>query len=131
MDYYYVKKLAYHYIKRSQNPLCLMFDEPQDGKITLYGVNDRQTDAAVTYTVYNITGGGSEVLRGSAVIPANASVPVGQLAVGDEEKKFYLIEWTAGGKTYRNHFHTGLINVDYHAYLDALRKCGMDEFEGF
>ena len=28
VDYYGVKKLAYHYIKRSQQTVCLMFDEP-------------------------------------------------------------------------------------------------------
>lgn len=40
VDYYYAKKLAYHYIKRCQNPVCLMFDEPVDNRIALYGVND-------------------------------------------------------------------------------------------
>ena len=29
VDHYFCKKLAYNYIKRSQQPVCLMFDEPQ------------------------------------------------------------------------------------------------------
>ena len=33
-DYYFCKKLAYYYIKRSQQPICLMFDEPEGGHIT-------------------------------------------------------------------------------------------------
>ena len=39
VDWYYTKKLAYHYIKRSQTPVCLMFDEPDEsGALRLVGV---------------------------------------------------------------------------------------------
>ena len=41
VDYYFTKKLAYDYIKNSQQPLCLMFDEPnEENRITLYAANE-------------------------------------------------------------------------------------------
>lgn len=30
VDYYYNKKLGYHYVRRVQQPVCLMVDEPED-----------------------------------------------------------------------------------------------------
>ena len=130
VDYYYCKKLAFHYIQRSQQPVCLMFDEPADGQIALYAVNDLTEEAAVKYSVINLTTGRS-VLSGSAVLAAESSAPIDSLPVTDEEQNFYLIRWEMDGKVYQNHFHTNLLDISYEAYMDAIAKCGMDEFEGF
>ena len=130
VDYYYCKKLAFHYIQRSQQPVCLMFDEPVDGQIALYAVNDLTEEAAVKYSVINLTTGRS-VLSGSAVLAAESSAPIDSLAVTEDEQTFYLIRWEKDGKVYQNHFHTNLLNISYEAYLAAIAKCGMDEFEGF
>ena len=130
VDYYYCKKLAFHYIQRSQQPVCLMFDEPADGQIALYAVNDLTEEAAVKYSVINLTTGRS-VLSGSAVLAAESSAPIDSLAVTEDEQTFYLIRWEKDGKVYQNHFHTNLLNISYEAYLAAIAKCGMDEFEGF
>ncbi len=129
VDYYYSKKLAYHYIKRSQNPVCLMFDEPADGKIALYGVNDLTEAKQISYSVTNLTTG-EQVLSGSAQLAAESSAAINGLPVTEEEQNFYLIEWKMDGKVYKNHFHTNLLDVSFEAYMDAIAKCGMDEFEG-
>ena len=47
------------------------------------------------------------------------------------EKEFYFIEWTVNGTTYKNHYYTNAIDIDYKQYITALSKYGMDEFEGF
>ena len=130
VDYYYCKKLAFHYIQRSQQPVCLMFDEPLEGKIALYGVNDRTGEAAVKYSVINLTTGRS-VLSGSAVLAADSSTAIDSLSVTEEEQNFYLIRWELDGKVYQNHFHTNLLGISFEAYMDAIAKCGMDEFQGF
>ncbi|MBQ7050111.1 MAG: hypothetical protein IJN87_05715, partial [Firmicutes bacterium] len=92
MDYYYCKKLAFHYIQRSQQPVCLMFDEPAEGKIALYGVNDLTQKKQISYTVTNLTTG-LQVLGGSAVLSAESSAAIDALAVTEDEQNFYLIEW--------------------------------------
>ena len=131
VDYYFTKKLAYHFIKRSQNPVCLMFREPENGFLPLYGVNDTTADAEISFTVKNITEDGRLVLEGEALLPADASTRIGELKLKDGEKNFYLIEWQKEGRTHRNHYFTNIIDIDYDAYLKALEKCGFDEFEGF
>lgn len=131
VDYYYRKKLAYHYIKRLQEPVCLMFDEPKNGVLHLIGVNDLPTNQKVQYKVSRIDGDATaEVLRGEAYLVADSSAEIGGIPVSDTEKTFYLIEWMRDGKPYKNHYFTNIINIDYRKYLRALEVCGMDEFEG-
>ena len=106
-----------------------MFDEPVDGRIALYGVNDLIHDAVVKYSVINLTTG-RFVLSGSAVLLAESSAAIDSLTVTNDEQNFYLIRWEMDGKVYQNHFHTNLLNISFDAYMDAIAKCGMDEFEG-
>lgn len=132
VDYYFVKKLAYHYIKRSQAPICLMFAEPIDGRIRLMAANDLPKDANISYTVKRI---GTEedvvCLSGNGMLPADATIELDVLSIAPEEKEFYLIEWEYDGVKGKNHFFTNLIDIDYKKYMHAIKKCSMDEFEGF
>ena len=132
VDYYYCKKLAYYYIKRSQNPVCLMFDEPQNGYAQLVGVNDRPTDVKITWSVKRISADDESdlnVMSGETMLKADESVKLSCMHVEDNEQEFYLIEWIEDGYTYRNHYYTNLLKIDYKRYMYALKKCRMDMFE--
>ncbi len=132
VDYYYCKKLAYHYIKRSQEAVCLMFDEPENGKVSLMGVNDLPKEVSLSYSVMKLSETEEEtVLSGQAVLSADSGAEVAVLPIAEGEKAFYLITWEMDGQSYKNHYFTNLIDIDYRKYLDALKRCGMDEFEGF
>ena len=134
VDYYFCKKLAYHYIKRSQEPVCLMFDEPENGCIRLVSVNDRPESVKITWSVTRISGDDEpdvRVLAGENVCDPDCANELAQLPVDEQEKEFYLIEWEIDGVHFKNHYFTNLIGIDYEKYLHALQKCGMDEFEGF
>lgn len=131
VDYYYTKKLAYHYIKRSQQPVCLAFDEPHGNVLDLYALNDTMRNVGFTYKVTNVTDG-KTVLCGGGTAFANASSKTAQIKIEDGEKKFYLIEWTLeDGVCGKNHYFTNIIDIDYAAYTACLEKCGFDQFEGF
>lgn len=130
VDYYFTKKLAYHYIKRSQEPLCLMFDEPKDGMLNLYAVNDSQSSAELCYSVKDLYSG-TEYARGCFTASPDSSEKVLALSHGECDDRFLLIEWTVDGKTYRNHFCTKLRGMDFKKYMTALHECSFDEFEGF
>lgn len=130
VDYYHTKKLAYHYIRRSQESVCLMFDEPKGHVLELYGVNDLPVDAEISYTVKNITKK-QKALQGSARLSADTSAKIGSVSILEKDQSFYLIQWSVNGKQYQNHYFTNLLQIDYHAYIDALKECDMDEFEGF
>lgn len=129
VDYYYTPKLAYHYITRSQNPVCFMFDEPKDGKLSLKAVNDLQEDKNATYTVKNlytdevICEGEVAALENSAVLACEIDEP--------ENASFLLIEWEIDGVRYTNHFMSKTLGISYKDYYKAIEKCGYDEFSGF
>ena len=128
IDYYFTKKLAYYYIRRSQNPVCLMFDEPTRQRLHLVGVNDLQTPMHLQYKVIRIEASPELMLNGEVVLQPDSSTEIDFLKIQPDEQAFYLIEWDgdAGG---RNHYYTNLLNIDYHKYLLALTQCGMAEFE--
>lgn len=138
VDYYHCKKLAYHYIKRSQKPVCLMFDEPCDNRIKLIGVNDLRTDAVISYRVSRIHVDKAQnyavtkqlVLSENAVITADSCLEISSLPITPNEQEFYLIEWDENGVHGTNHYFTNIIHIDYPSYLAALKACGMDTFEG-
>lgn len=129
VDYYYAKKLAYHYIKRSQQPVCLMFDEPENGHIALYGVNDLPEKKVVSYRVYRVEGEELKtVMYGKVCLAADSSMELAKLYIEENEKSFYLIEWEMGDEIYKNHYFTNIIDIDYKAYKQALEICQMDMF---
>ena len=113
IDYYFTKKLAYYYIRRSQNPVCLMFDEPTRQRLHLVGVNDLQTPMHLQYKVIRIEASPELMLNGEVVLQPDSSTEIDFLKIQPDEQAFYLIEWDgdAGG---RNHYYTNLLNMDYH-----------------
>lgn len=129
VDWYGCKKLAYNYIKRSQAPLCLMFDEPCDGKIALYAVNDTQKAENACYKATD-TGNGRLLAEGRLCIGADASMKITDIAY--PEDTVIYIEWeTDSGVKGANHYTTATKGISYEKYMKALKQIGFDEFEGF
>lgn len=128
VDYYFTKKLAYHYIKRSQNPICLMFDEPKNDKISLYAVNEFPESQKVTYTVTDLTEN-TVVKEGKTIAEKESSVCIYDMTIKPDEKHFYFIEWDINGKRYSNHYMTNIREIDYKRYIEYLEKSGYLCFE--
>ena len=130
VDYYGIKKLAYHYIKRSQNPALLAFDEPIGGEAELCAVNEFAENKTLKYTVTDLTRG-EKILSGEVTALAESATRVANITVNDGEKRFLYIEWELDGKKYSNHYLTNIIDIDYKEYLSYIKKIGYDSFEGF
>ena len=130
VDYYGIKKLAYSYIKRSQQPLCIMFDEPKGDTVSVYAVNEFSEDKTVDYEITDLTTG-KTVVKSTALAEGDSSVCVFKFDIEQSEKHFYLIKWTVDGVEYSNHYMTNLIDIDYEQYLKYISKCAYDRFEGF
>lgn len=117
VDWYGCKKLAYSYIRRSQQPFCMMVDEPKDGMLTLCAANDTGTEAKVSYTVENLHTH-QTVLLGSCKVPAHETVRIA--AFPEEAGGFYLIRWQ-GDRCGTNHFTAaigdGIRLESYCAYM--------------
>ncbi len=130
VDYSFRKKLAYHYIKRSQTPLCLMFDEPAEGKITMYAVNDLPESRDFVYKITDLTAKRT-VSQGEGRALPDSSSPVVTVGTEKEEKHFYFIEWKCDGERYENHYVTNIKKINYGEYIKYIESVGFDKFEGF
>lgn len=129
VDYYYVKKLAFHFICRSQRPVCLMMSEPdENGLYRVVGVNDLPLPEPLEYEVWNITEN-KKLLSAKAVLPPDSAQELQSLNAA--EHRFFQLRWRCGSQSGTNHYYTGLKNISYDDYLRDLAACGYDEFEGF
>jgi beta-mannosidase len=103
VDYYFNKKLAYYYIKRIQQPVCVMVDEPNDFVCKVVVGNDSREDARGHYRIWDADSG-ETLLEGDYSSKANENLTLGKIPVFHADKRLLLIEWTANGKRYGNHY---------------------------
>jgi len=105
VDYYFGIKLAYHYIRRVQQPVCVIIGEPGPGKqLPVIIANDALQPVEVDY---RITAGGEVVSAGQFVAPANQNWQVDHLRTFASDHRLYLVEWSAGGEAFGNHYLAG------------------------
>lgn len=124
VDYYYTKKLAFHYIRRAQQPVALMFSEPDSWCIQLTAVNDLLCPVALKYRVRDLDSG-VELLSGSCDLAANSAAKAASLRICQGEQCMYLIEWEYDGKHGWNHYTQGFTPLDpkrYAYWLTLLRQ---------
>ncbi|MBR0158673.1 MAG: hypothetical protein IJM24_06295 [Clostridia bacterium] len=139
VDWYGVKKLAFTYIKRAQQPFCLMCDEPDgDGLSTLCAVSDLLSPLSFTYTVTDALTG-EKILTGEANAESDSVLKLGRFKA--LAGHFYLLRWNSehggadGAPAVKglNHF-TGDIGagVNLAAYKAFMQNAGLwDKLEGF
>ena len=103
VDYYGAKKLAYHVVRRVQQNVCAMLDEPEDGAHDVVAVNDTFEPAEIDVV---ITRDSDVLFEKNAVVPPNAKIKLG-IVPGSEKADFYRIVWRENGISYRNHYLAG------------------------
>lgn len=124
VDYYFDKKIAYDYIKKSQQPFCIMMDEPEfwNSKIVASNNTLKKIEGRVKVT----DGESGEVLfEKEFIVPENCSVPLGEIKLYYSEQRLFLIEWETEGNKYFNHYISGKVPLSlekYKKWLDILRK---------
>jgi beta-mannosidase len=122
VDYYFSKKLAYYYVRRAQQKVCLMVDEPENWQVRVVMGNDSCQDSSGHYKVWDADSGVT-LLEGDYASKANENVEVGKLPVYHSDKKLFLMEWTTGGKRYVNHYLLGSPSftlAQYRAWLPKI-----------
>ena len=129
VDYYFKKKLAYDFIKKSHQDICLMMNSQGDD-CNLYYSNDTPFDKSVDYSVVDLTTG-SSVASGTAVASADSSGLIVSLSNLCTKQTTYKIIWKIDNKEYCNHFlyRNGLIDLT--EYLEALEKSNMYNMDVF
>lgn len=129
VDYYFCRKLAYFFIRRSQQPVCLMMDD-HTNELVLYGVSEKSETIRVTFQIWDVENG-KTVAEGESMLAGQASTSLYPIR-DDGAHHFYAIEWeTEDGEKGTNHYLQGKVPYSYEWYLNCLEKLGYDEFEGF
>lgn len=130
VDWYGCKKLAYSYIKRSQQPVCLFCDEPENGGIALLAANESREAVRAEYTVTDLASG-EKLAAGAVSLAPDETLRAAILP--ERHCGFYLIEWQTAAGAGKNHY---VCNIGegwtLDAYTACMKKAGFwDEFEGF
>jgi beta-mannosidase len=121
VDYYFTKKLAYHYIKRIQVPTCMMLTEPENWQYQLMLTNDSRTGSMVKYTVTD-GDSGEILLAGEHLTAENGNLKLGTIKALPGEQRLFLIQWEMDGVRYGNHYVSGYVPFDFPKYLVWLEK---------
>lgn len=119
VDYYYEKKLAYHYIKQVQQPVLLAMAEPLNWNCELRIINDTAAVKSVSYTVTEYCSG-KTVQKGSIQAPCGVTV-LGNIPYTQSEKKIYILQWEYDGISHKNHYLAGNPPFDLDFYREFLQ----------
>lgn len=126
VDYFWRQKLAYRYVKTSQQHLCLVLREPESWGQDLVACNDLPEPQEVQFTLRDIDTG--EVLAsGKKTVAADAVTPLARIPFSMGAKRFYVIEWRTALGAARNHYLAGMPPFDlaqYRRWLAAYEGAG-------
>ena len=126
VDYYYAKKLAFHYLRRVQQPLCLMASEPVDGCVRIVAGNDSLTARSGTFRVWNADGG-APLLEGAFDVPANVNEELGRIDVKEDDAQLLLLTWSSANISGANHALVGRPPLSFQRYRHWLAAiAGLD-----
>ena len=121
VDYYFGRKLAYYYVQRVQQPLCLMVDEPQDWHVRLVAGNDSNRDFAGEYRLWDADTN-ETLLEGAFTSDANANCALGRVPISRSDRRLFLMEWHCDGAAGGNHYLLGTPPFDLSRYRAWLHQ---------
>ncbi len=115
VDYYYEKKIAYDFIKRSQQPFAIVSSEIESWKVNIIASNDTLKKMCGTYSVKNIDTG-EILLSGDFCAEENSNTLLGRIPIMYSDKGMLLMEWNIGGERHFNHYLYGAPAFDLAQY---------------
>lgn len=122
VDYYYDKKIAYNYIKRSQAPFVIAAGEISDWTLPIYACNDTLKGKSGTFTVKDAET--DEILLESDFkVGVNRTELLARLPVFYSEHKLLIIEWNICGEKGFNHYLCGYPPINLEKYKYLMQKC--------
>lgn len=105
VDYYFKKKLAYDYIKKSQHPVLSCLGEPEDGKISLFLINDTLEDVKINWKIRVAWPERNLLLTGKSVLKPNQIIRSSRISADNLPKQsLLLIEYCYDSQKLCNHY---------------------------
>lgn len=115
VDYYFAKKLAYFYLKRSQVRLSVIVDEAQGWTHDVYLLNDGMSEGEVHYQIYDVDTH-ETLLEGTQEASPGVKQLLGRFKLSLTGTRFLAVRWTHEGVSYGSH------------YLDAEGPLDLDQY---
>ena len=125
VDYYFAKKLAYFFIRKSQQDVCVMLNEPESWNQNVVVSNDTRQNRRITCKVRDIDTG-EIVFVGEFLALADQSTIVGQIPYVRNRQRFFVITWH-GDVSGSNHYLAGQPPFSLSQYKTWLEQSRMYE----
>lgn len=106
VDYYFGKKLAYHYLKRVHGQLAVIIREPGAWNASVVVANDSRQARHGTYRIWDADTD-ETVLKGEFRTPANENADLGTIRTPCSAQRLFLIEWESDGVKGCSHYLLG------------------------
>lgn len=113
VDYYGMKKLAYDYIKASQQDFVIMADEINNWGIKIIASNDTLETILGDVT---IKCDGEVIYQGDFKVESNKNAEVTSIPVMYSDKKLFTFEWKTNISNGSNHYICGYPAFDFKKY---------------
>ena len=124
VDYYFNKKIAYRYIKRSQAPFTIAADEISGWGSYMVACNDTLSEKRGHFTVKDAATD-AILHEGDFTAPSNASTRLVKLPLYFSEHKLLIIEWEADGELGFNHYLCGFPPFSLDKYKNIMERYGL------
>lgn len=121
VDYYFNRKLAFDYIRRSQKPLQVILGEWADWGHRVIVTNDTLAPVKGSVTVSDADTG-ETLFDGNFEVPANANAEAGRFDLPNGEQRLLLLRFEAGTLSGANHYLTGHPPYSLEQYLGWREK---------
>ena len=121
VDYYFTKKLAYNYIKRSQAPFVIAAGEISSWGLQIYACNDTLQEKRGCLTVKDACT--DEIIyKGEFIAAINTCTKVVKLPTYYSEQKILIFEWEVGDERGYNHYLCGYPPISLEMYKTVMKK---------
>ena len=126
VDYYFTKKLAYYYIKRSQAPFVIAAGELENWELPIYACNDTMNEVRGNVKITDADSG-KVMLECAFTAAANATARIGNIPVYYSDKGALIIEWECGTVRGFNHYILGYPPISLDWYIALIERYGLDK----
>jgi beta-mannosidase len=124
VDYYFEKKLAYSYIKRSQAKFSIIADEIECWQLPIYACNDTLNTRRGRLKITD-TSDGSVIYECDFCAAPNTSTLIAKLPVYYSDRKILIFEWEADGERGFNHYLCANPPISLEDYRAVMEKYGL------
>lgn len=115
VDYYFDKKLAFDYIKASQQPVCIMLGEMTSWHYPVIAANDTLEKVSGRLEISDLDSGGV-LYAGDFSVNANETAQLTRLRMYYSERRILLLHWSIDGKDCYNHYLCGMPPFSFEHY---------------